>query len=302
MASVFFGAIKNVFQHGFDDTIETGAKVCSWLTGQDKYKEANELYTNLRDDIESAKQDYEKNVEILADEINTNISIINGAKKKIIRTLFPRFVHAANRFASWEIVISELIDRFDHNSRLSSSIESMRREDYFNIDFDDHSWKSCAKLVLLGIAGIAWSRWEANKTLKRVNELKLIVEEQKENIKAEKIRLNEIKNAIVQVREYFDKMTRSYEVLLDELEYSANMLISICYVINPSFHEKNIDCYFLPERHLRCLIATEKMTRILHDITERNYIDKDCNLINDDHEIIRIFVSETAAIRLRWAA
>ena len=121
-------------------------------------------------------------------------------------------------------------------------------------------------------------------------------------MKADKVRLDQIHSAIQQVRDYFETLIKSYHVLLDELEYSVNMLSSICHMINPAFHGKTLDCYFLPDRHLQCLMATEKMTRVLHEIAECHYINEDCNLVRDDLEKIRICVSEIKIITSQWAA
>jgi hypothetical protein len=218
-------------------------------------------------------------------------------KKEIIHTLFPRFVRAANRFATWEVVINKLLDRFHY--QLQGSDKIAPRAELFIIDFDRYPWKSYAKAWLTH--GF-WSRKEAKETLEKVLEQQIVVENEIAKMKADKVRLDQIHSAIQQVRYYFETLIKSYHVLLDELEYSVNMLSSICHMINPAFHGKTLDCYFLPDRHLQCLMATEKMTRILHEIAECHYISEDCNLVRDDLEKIRICVSETKNITRQWAA
>jgi hypothetical protein len=293
----FLNKLERKIEHTGGVILEKASKAWSWCTGKDKCDQAKNLYENICKDFESARHHYEAHVKKREHEINSNLTVINAIKKEIIHTLFPRFAGAANRFATWEVIINKLLDRFHY--KLQGSDKIAPRAELFIIDFDKYPWKSYAKAwFTYGF----WSRKEAKETLEKVLEQKMVVENEIAKMNADEVRLDQIHSAIQQVKDYFESLSRSYRLLLDELEYSVNMLSSICHMINPSFQGKTLDCYFLPDRHLQCLMAAEKMTRILHEIAERHYIDQDCNLIHDDWENIRVSVSETKNITRQWAA
>jgi hypothetical protein len=119
----FLNKLERKIDHAGGVTLEKASKVWSWYTGKDKCDQARNLYDNICKDFESARQHYEAHVKIREHDINNNLTAINAMKKEIIHTLFPRFVRAANRFATWEVVINKLLDRFHYQLQGSDKID-----------------------------------------------------------------------------------------------------------------------------------------------------------------------------------
>lgn len=86
---------------------------------------------------------------------------------------------------------------------------------------------------------------------------------------------------------YFEELTQVYSGVLDELEYTVNLVANAGYVLNPAYKEEKVDCYLFPKQHLLCLMAADKMTRILFEMTTLRYLSRQAELIESDQSTLK---------------
>ena len=76
---------------------ETASKVWNAVTGKDKFEEAERLHKQTVQRFEDKQRQYEEAVTRKSQEIERQITAINGYKKAIYNEQFPRFVRLGNR-------------------------------------------------------------------------------------------------------------------------------------------------------------------------------------------------------------
>jgi hypothetical protein len=278
--------------------VKKGAsKVYGIVTGKENFDKAKELYQKIQSEIEAADKDYTAFSNQISKDIQSAVTGINSAKKDLIASGFNRFINITSRIAAWEVVINQTSEEFEYKR---IKIDGMKnKEDLFLIDFDEHIFKSNLKaLVSLGF----WSRKEAKETLHKVQEQEKVVEHEIVKIAAEKKRLNLVLESLTQIERYFSELTQSYSLILDELGYAVNLVSASCHIANPAYHSNKIDCYFMPEGHLHCLMAAEKMTRILHEMARLNYLGENGTIIDSDQAHLRESRKTIQNITLKLAA
>lgn len=247
--------------------------------------------------MDKEKLDYESFVEKKTNEISREITKINQLKMSLNEEHFQRFLRVSSRIASWDIVLKELPDRF-HYSQIKIE-EIKKRDELFLIDFDKNPIKSnLMALVSLGF----WSRKKATETLHKVQEQEKVLEHELAKLETEKVRLKAILESLRNVALYFEELTKIYDGILDELEYTVNLVVNSGYVLNPAYQENKVDCYMFPEKHLLCLMAADKMTRILFEMTTLRYLSHQGELIESDQatfkekrQVVRLITEKLAA-------
>jgi hypothetical protein len=300
LAAKVCSAVKRVK----DAVVDTGkkladgcAKVYSKFTGKEKFEQAKKLYDELRIKMDRAKQNYKAFVEKTTSEIDTEVNYINEAKRSLNNEHFTRFLRIASRIASWEIIIKELPDRFQYESLQADDIKA--RDELFLIDFDKNPVKSNLKaLVSLGF----WSRKKATETLHKVQEQEKVFELESRKLETEKTRLTAVLASLKNVSIYFRDLTKVYEGVLDELEYTVAMVANATQLVNPTFKGRKVDCYLFPNEHLLCLMAADKMTRILFEMTTLRYVSQEGELIEGDKGELKAKVDSFREITEQLAA
>ncbi len=284
--ALFWSSLVESFNKIDDNIDEIGSKCWNAITGKDKYDEAQKKYTELSIKWQETKDEHKKYVQNISIEIEEVISNINLHKEILIERDFNRFINATSRIAMWEIICDKLYEEFKNQYWEMEKIKS--RKSVFLIDFDNHPFKSYAFAFLsLGF----FTRKMAKETFLKVKEQEEAFNHEKEKIKAEKIRLNQLLESLKNIDIYFRILTKHYNELLFELEYCINLLSVSYYLVRPDHKGDKIDCYFLPESHLNRLMLSDKLTRILNEMTNRRYLGSCGELMQKDVDDVKILVS-----------
>lgn len=260
------------------DVKEMGAKVYSAYTGKDKFDQANRLYEELASRQKATENNHCEFIRRITEEIEREVESINKYKQLLGTEHFQRFVTIARKISCWEIVLQDMPERFHYTKIQSEQIKG--RDSLFLIDFDKNPIRNHLEAFLtLGFS----TRKRATETLYMVQEQEKVLDCEITKIKAEEARLEVVLESLRNVATYFKDLTKIYNDILNELDYSINLVANAGYLINPLFNVNGkIDCYLFPHKHLLCLMASEKMTRILHKMTTLHYLSQDCNIIDDD--------------------
>lgn len=283
----FWSSLAESFNKIDDKIDEIGSKCWNAFTGKDKYDEANKKYTELKINWQETKDEHERYVHNISSKIEDVIGSINLYKENLIERDFYRFINSASRIAMWEIICDKSYEEFKHQYGKIEKIKS--RRSVFLIDFD----KDCIKSYGLAVLSLGFfTRKKAKETLLKVKEQEEVFKHEKEKINAEKVRLKQLLKSLKNIENYFRVLTEQYNELLCELEYSINLLSVSYYLVNPKYAGDKIDCYFMPESHLYRLIISEKLTRILHEMTNRRYLGSSGELIQQDIDDIKILIKD----------
>ena len=238
------------------------------FSGQAKYEEAKDLLEDLQIKKEKAEKSYKEYISKVTKNIKKNIEKLNTHRKKLKEVNFEKFTTLVSMFAEWDIdpVLQEKLTEI----KQKNLIINLNKDDLFDgIDFDEHALReNCLAILTLGI----YTRKKANQALENVKHQESVLNEEIARLEAEKIRLKLVEESLQQAVSYFASFHGLYENILSELEYSVNMLQGIYLLNKPFFFNGKIDPYYLPEKHLLCLMASEKMTRILHSMSKQRYI------------------------------
>ncbi len=298
--SKVFGAAKKVaikVKEVAKNVVEKCSKVWAKFTGKEKFDKANKLYDELKMKMEAAKRDYSDFVSNITKNISNTVTEINTVKKELTTDAFSRFVNISGRIACWEIVIERMSEEFSYNMVKIDEIKA--REELFSIDFN----RDKIKTNILAVVTFGFlTRKRATETLHEIQEQEKVLECEVAKIEVEKKRLVQIHKSLKQVNTYFCELRDTYSKVLNELDYVINLISISSHLANPAFAGGKIDCYFMPREHLYCLMVSEKMTRILHEMARLRYLGKDGNVIKKDHLCIKERVDEISTIKLKIAA
>jgi len=173
------------------------------------------------------------------------------------------------------------------------------REELFKIDFDRNPVRANLQAILtLGFG----TRKKADETLKNVREQEAVLEEEAAKLDAEVARLEAARDSLGEVVRYFEGLHGCYGRLLDELEYSVHYVRSAYLLRDSYFFDGKFDVYYLPKRHLLCLMAAEKLTRIMYAMGSRKYLDSSLTLHEADVAAAKADFAEMTELQSALAA
>ena len=93
---------------------------------------------------------------------------------------------------------------------------------------------------------------------------------------------------------------------MNEIDYALEMLRMNYYLRDFNYFgktESELNVYFLPERHLKCLMACDKMSRILCTMAKQKYLDKNAIDVNaDEVKQVEAFKKQKNALKRQLAA
>ena len=120
------------------------------------------------------------------------------------------------------------------------------------------------------------TRKRADQSLKAVQAEEMRLEDDFAKMDAEKERLEQMLRSLHQISLYLTKTAKTYERILNELDYSVMFLRSCRRVLNVNVSLRSrFDVEFLPEQQLLTLMCADKATRILHSIASKQYVKAD---------------------------
>lgn len=290
-------AIKNKTCEGskkVGKAIASGMKSC---TGKKKFDEAKKLLAEIKGKADSMQKDFDDFAEQTHERLCAYLQRINAVRTKLQKDDFQRFLKLTLVFAEWKVdsvSVEELVKTAEHKvGEIRSGAE------LFTIDFDNNPIKENLKAVFtLGFL----TRKQARDTLKNVQEEEQKIKVEQAKIDAEKKRMQLVCDSLAQVVEYIESLHGLYASLLDELDYAVHFVRSSYFLHSSKFMTGRFDVYHLPERHLLCLMACEKMTRIMFSMSQRRYFDESLQLHETDVEAAREDYKESKELEHALAA
>jgi hypothetical protein len=264
--------------------VETGKKVgkatasgYKSFTGQKKFEEAKKRLDALVARADKLQKSFDKKAKELHEETCGHIEGINVFRRKLQEQDFDRFMRLTAVFAHWTIDDVNFREIARKSTMKMGKIPS--REKLFKIDFDRSPIRTNLKAILtLGFG----TRKKADETLKNVQAQEKALKHETAKLDAEVVRLKAICKSLKEVVDYFRGLHGCYGRLLDELEYSVHYVRSAYLLRDSHFFDGKFDVYYLPKRHLLCLMAAEKLTRIMYAMGSRKYLDSSLTLQKSD--------------------
>ncbi|MBO4648204.1 MAG: hypothetical protein J5806_08605 [Lentisphaeria bacterium] len=283
VGSCVYGGVKKVVQK----TVEVAKKVVTatcegvkkcgavvkagWekFTGRDKEREAEELLAQLETKARTAERDFQYFADEIQNRVNTAFEKLNVMREELNTRDFRRFEALAALFSNWEVAKVRSECGLELKRRHLEPLKT--RGDLFKIDFRNHPISSNFKAVFtLGFL----TRKRAKETLLAVREEEHRFELDLKKMNAEKIRLENLADSLEQVTKQVSTFQQKYyHKLLDELDYSVNLMRSCYYVQTHEPAPDKIDPEMMPLRHQKCLECADKATRILFVIGNFSFVE-----------------------------
>jgi len=237
------------------------------FTGQEKAEEAELRYAKLEEKVRKKESDFKDFALKKERQINAEIEKINQSRIELSDGLFSRYESIASHFANLEVV-GICGDQAMKAKRKTIALKA--KSSLFKIDFRNHPVKANAlAIVTLGFL----TRKRADQSLKAVEAEEIRIEQDFAQLEAEKQRLESMLSTLKQISLYLTKTAKTYERILNELDYSVMFLRSTRRVMNFGTELRSVfDVEFLPEHQLVTLMCADKVTRILHAIASKQYV------------------------------
>lgn len=274
--SCVWGAVKTVAKKVVEKTVEVTQKTIHFVnetykkfTGQDVAEEAERRLAALEEEVRRRQEEFKSFSEVNTKEINASLATINACRQKLNDELFPRFCSLAGNFRNWSVADVGLEECMSFKGNCFS-VRS--REELMRIDFRNHPIK--ANLLAVFTLGFA-TRKLAKESLNQVKEEEARMKLEYEKLDAEKKRIIAIGMSLKQVERQFEDCLEIYSRILDEVDYSVELLRTGRSILAGEATTGAFDVEFLPEHHLLSLRAADEITRIVFAIGAHKYVNLD---------------------------
>lgn len=228
------------------------------FTGQATFEEADKMYEEVARRFEAHKAYFEKEVETLSSQIETQVKSINKSKQTIKTELFPAFAEKMHRIK--DIDVSDIFTK-EYFEGTNLKVDSMKsKADLYLIDFKKNPFKSNAlAIVSLGF----YTRKKAKETLERVREEKKRLEEEMARMDSELTKLRRIKDALELIAEYYLALIEIYRALLNRLDNSVNFLMIRCISAAHRLIREQMSIKLLPKSQIAEIMAMVSISKVL---------------------------------------
>lgn len=257
----------------------TGVKAYDCFTGKKVWQEAKKNWDELEKEVKKENHETPQFINKKIEGINSCLDSIYELRKLLANDLFPAFKEVSNNFAEWEICTTTFKEFCTIKNIQVHRLKP--RESVFKIDFEHHPIKN--NLMALATLGFATCK-QAAETLTNIEAEKKVFEKKQANNDAEKKRYSILLKSLKDIVHYLEEMISFYRSLIEELKYAANTLHAAYALSRPNWYSGKLDCYFLPHRHILCLMSADKMTRILHQMAMQKYMGKNSHIIMADFD------------------
>ena len=250
------------------------------FVGKTQFDKAKQEYLALITENTVVIKDIQQIRNDLNKKINDRLNEINGYKNKS-KVLFERFVVLSRKIADWRVKHYETPDVFLSEDVRETPLKTAK-EIFADIDFDnDPIWSHLKGVFTAGLLTVAQVDDVVNKIQFYKEAAKATWGQDREiNSKYRKLL-----DALDFVRESFALFVPLYAELQDQLEYAISSVGQIMSQRDMYyFADANVSVnpYYLPKHHLNILMACDKLTRILCEMSKRHYV----TLVNNVPEVI----------------
>lgn len=241
------------------------------LTGENYYNSVKKELESLNKEKMQKQQQIDDSLREQIDVIQKILANINDLRSNI-EALFREFEQLASVFADWNIHNYNIDECFA--PKVFSFKKLKEPKDFFSkVDFDNSPWRNRIKGILTC----------GRLTKKRIEEAKEEIEEfmkafddQCKQAEEEVERYKKISESLKFIEENFIFFTEFYKDMIRELGYSIDILRESGYMRNMFFFTNSgerLDPAFLPHRHIQCLLACDKLSRLLCNISKQKYFN-----------------------------
>lgn len=250
----------------------TAAKNASeGFSGEKMFRLAIARFEKLRKEQTQRQQKINSLFKQQVDIIQKQLTNINYSRNKA-KNLFQKFEQLSSMFADWKIRRYNIVECF--NPRYFSFTKLKERKEFFSeVDFENDPWWNRIKGFTTGGILILKQIEEAENKIKEVDKaFKDECNQAEEEIK----RYQKVVKSLEFVEENFVFFTDFYNSMIRELGYSVDLLRESGYMQNMFLFansDEKLNPAFLPNRHIRCLQACDKLSRLLCDLSKRIYFN-----------------------------
>lgn len=250
----------------------TAAKNASeGFTGERCYKLAKGRFENLKRKQEQKQQSIETQLKQQADIIQKQLNSINNSRNKS-KNLFQEFEQLSSVFADWKIRSYNIVECF--NPKTFSFTKLKEPKEFFSkVDFDNDPW--WMRIKGLGTVGILIVK-RVEEAENKIKEADIAFKDECNQAEEEIKRYLKVTESLKFVEENFVFFIDFYNSMIRELGYSVDLLRESGYMQNMFFFansDEKLNPAFLPNRHIRCLQACDKLSRLLCDLSKRIYFN-----------------------------
>ena len=275
--SVVCGTVKSIGRavaagakkiwEGAKKVVHFVGKVYKKFTGQDVAEEAERRLAALEERTRRRNDEFNAFKEENTKAINDVLASINTCRKRLNDELFPQFCSLAGNFRNWSVADVGL----EKSICLKGGCDSVRsREELMRIDFRNHPISANALAIFtLGFA----TRKRAKESLNQVKEEEARINAEFQKLEAEEARINGILMSLRQVEQQFEDCLEIYSRVLEEVDYSVELLRTGRCILGGDLAGGKFDVEFLPERHLLSLKAADEITRIVFAMGAHRYVN-----------------------------
>lgn len=239
------------------------------FTGERCYKLAKEHLRQLKEDQKKRQEEVTSRLKEQSDIIQEQLCRINGFRSQA-GVLFRRFEQLSSAFSVWKIRNRVFKEHFSSKNFTFTKLKA-DKDFFYKVDFDSllttfEAWMTAGILIESRVK-------EAEEMIEGSRKA---FEDESRAAQEEIKRYKKIAESLTFVKECFVFFTDFYKSLLDELGYSIDLLREAGYMRSMFFFaesDEKLNPAFLPNRHIRCLQACDKLSRLLCDLAKRKYFD-----------------------------
>ena len=252
----------------------------------DKYSGAAEfqkLQQIYHCDYIKITKSYKQAINKTFDDIKSYVNVINKQRDKSA-VYFTEFENVSSLIAEWSVEKY----RFKEIPKLKLIVPDKSKDSiiFKDVNYDEHPiW-----MRIKGLCGGNKDELEEAKT-----KIKESLNEIENKCKLESMRWTKISENLKFIQESFVNFNDLYIRSINELRYSIELVQNTVFQKNIFFFSQRtkINPYFFPQKHLHCLMACDRLSRLLCEMSKRTYLDnkseiilKDIELIKDNQELI----------------
>lgn len=239
------------------------------FTGQDKAEEAERRLAALEERARRRQREFEDFMDEKTRRINAELDRINACRARLNGEMFPRFCSLAGNFSNWRV--EDVLDQSEIKLKAVACGPVRGRDELIKIDFRNHPIRTnLAAIFTLGFL----TRKRAKESLLAVEEEEARMSEEFARLDAEQVRIVNVLGALEQVTKIFNSHLEVYERVLDEVDYSVELLKGGRNILAGEQTTGSFDLRMLPERHILALKAADAATRIAFALGARRYVEE----------------------------
>ena len=251
------------------------------LTAKTLFDAAKARYEKLQKSQKQEQTRIDGEISKQNKSIEGYLSQINACRTQS-NELFRQFEICAASFADWQVKNRVFAENFTPTIYRLDRLPSCN-EIFADVNFDEDPILTTLKgIFTLGFWNESKIK-EVQDKLEKMEKYTLPEAIKKGNMEID--RCEKISESLKFVQENFTFFTDFYQELLQELEYSVHLVRCAGYMRNMYFfsNSEKLSPYFLPERHILCLQACDKLSRLLCKMAKRKYFnDSTVDIIKDD--------------------